>query len=106
MKTSVLVLLKILVNLWYSEGTLERSGASASFVELAWISKEQRQSWNLLELESFNMYKNATALIMTILGCSEVDIEVSDVGMETAKSNGCKKMSEDDRNTNSMLAVT
>jgi len=42
---------------------------------------------------------------MTILDCSEVDIEVSDAGMETVESNSCKKMSEDNRDTNSMLAV-
>ena len=41
-RTLALVLLKILVNLWYLEETLERSGASASFAKLAWISKEWR----------------------------------------------------------------
>ena len=47
MRTSALVLLKMSVNLWYSEGTLERLGASVSFAELAWMSKEWRQSSKL-----------------------------------------------------------
>jgi len=43
-KTLALALLNMLANLWYSEGIFERSEASESYAELAWISEEQRQS--------------------------------------------------------------
>jgi len=33
-------------------------------------------------------------------------MEVSDAGIETVKSNDCRKMSKKDRDTNSILAVT
>ena len=90
----------------YLERILERSEASASFVELAWMSKEQRQSWNLLESESFDVSKNSTVLIIVMLGYLEIDMEVSDVGMKIVESNDYKKVSGDDRDTNGVLAVT
>ena len=46
--TSALVLLKTLANLWYLEGILERSEASASFAELAWML------WNALDTNNFH----------------------------------------------------
>ena len=101
-----MVLLKKLANLWYSKGTLERSGASVSFVKLVWMSKEWRQSSKLLEFGSFDVCKNATVLIIVMLSYSEIDIEVSDVGMETMESNDCREVSRDNRDANSMLAVT
>ena len=96
---------KTLVNSWYLEGTLERLGVFASFVELAWMSEEWRQSSKLLESKSFDACKNATALIITMLGCLEIDIEVSDAGMKTADSDDCAEVSRDDRDTNSVLAA-
>jgi len=81
-----------LENLWYSGGKLEISGASASFVELAWISKEQRQSSKLLELESFDACKNAAVPMIVMLGHLELDMEVLDIGMETVGSNDCREM--------------
>ena len=105
MRTLALVLLKISANSWYLKGTLEKSGASASFVKLIWMSKEQRQSLKLWELRSFNAYKNAAVLMIAILGHLELDIEVSDAGMETAKSNNCKGILESNRDANSMLAA-
>jgi len=48
------------------------------------MSKEQRQSSKLLEPGSFDMCKNAAALMIVMLDYSELDIEVSDAGMETA----------------------
>ena len=56
------------MNSWYSGGTLEISGASASFAELAWMSEEQRQSSKLLEPGSFDMHKNAAAPMIAMLG--------------------------------------
>ena len=49
------------------------------------MSKEQRQSWKLLEPRSFDMYINTTAPIIIMLGCLKIDIEVLDVGMETMR---------------------
>jgi len=45
---------------------LERSAASENFVELAQISKDQRQSSKLLKPGSFDAYKNAAAPIIAI----------------------------------------
>ena len=89
----------------YLERILERSEASASFVELAWMFKEQRQSWNLLESESFDVSKNSTVLIIVMLGHLEIDIEISGTGIETVKSNNCKEVSGNDGGTNGILAV-
>jgi len=36
----------------------------------------------------------------------ELDMKVSDAGMETMESDDCRKMSRKDRNANSVLAVT
>jgi len=52
------------------------------------------------------MHKNAAAPIIVMLDCSEIDMEVSDAGMETVKSNDCKGVSEDNRDANGMLAMT
>ena len=41
-----------------------------------------------------------------MLGCLELNMEVSDVGMETTESNDCKEMSRKNRDTNGVLAVT
>ena len=95
----------MLANLWYSEETLERLGASTSFVELAWMFEEWRQSLKLLEPRRFDAYKNATTLMIMMLGCLKLDMEVSDIDMETAESDDYRRMSRNDRNTNSMLAV-
>ena len=99
-------MLKTLANSWYSEETLERSEASASFVELVWMFKKQRQSLKLLEPRSFDVCKNAAAPMIATLGHSELDMEVSDAGMETMESNDCREMSRSDKDANSMLATT
>jgi len=44
--------------------------------------------------------------MIVMLDHSEIDIEVSDAGMETADFNNCREMSRDDRDINSMLATT
>ena len=41
-----------------------------------------------------------------ILYYLEVDIEVSDMSIETMESNDCKKVLRDDRDANRMLAIT
>ena len=58
------------------------------------------------EPRSFDAHKNAAALMIVMLGCSELDTEVSDAGMETTESNDCRGLSKKDRDTNNVLAVT
>ena len=59
----------------------------------------------MLEPRSFDTHKNATVLMLTMLGCSELDIEISDTSIETVESNDCKGISKDDRNANGVLAM-
>ena len=46
---------------------------------------------------------NITVLMIAILGHLEIDTEVLDTDMET---NNCREISEDDRDANSVLAMT
>ena len=57
------------------------------------------------EPRSFDACKNAAAPMIVMLGCSELDTEVSDAGMETAESNDCRGMSKKDGDANGVLAV-
>ena len=43
--------------------------------------------------------------MIAMLDCSEVDTEVSDVGMETAESDDYRGVSKKDRDINGVLAV-
>jgi len=52
------------------------------------------------------MYKNAAAPIIAMLGHSELDMEISDTGMETTESDDCREMSRKNRDANSILAMT
>ena len=101
-----MILLKTLVNSWYSEEILERSETFVSFAKLAWMSKEWRQSSKLLEPKNFNACKNTTESMMAMLGCLEIDIQVLDTGMETAEFNNCRKISKDNGDVNGILAMT
>ena len=85
------------MNSWYSEGTLERLGASANFVELAWMSKEWRQSSKLWKPESFDVYKNTVVLMIAILGHLELDMEVSDISIDTTESNNWRGISKEQK---------
>jgi len=67
------------------------------------MSKEQRQSSKLLEPGSFNACKNAAAPMIAMLGCSELDMEVSNVGMETMESDNCRGMFRKNRDANNVL---
>ena len=67
--------------------------------------KKQRQSWNLLEPRSFDVHKNTAILMIAMLGCSEVDIEVSDTGVETVGFNNYRELLEDNKDANSILAI-
>ena len=69
------------------------------------MSKEQRQSLKLLEPGSFDACKNATGSMIAMLGHSEIDIKISDAGIETMESDDCRKMSRDDGDANDVLAI-
>ena len=43
--------------------------------------------------------------MIAMLGCSELDTEVSDAGMETTKSNDYRGLSKKDRDANGVLAM-
>ena len=70
------------------------------------MSEEQRQSSKLWESRSFDVCKNAAVPIIAMLGCLELNTEVSDVGIETMVSNDCRKISRKDGDANGVLAVT
>jgi len=67
--------------------------------------EEQRQSSKLLKLRSFDVCKNAAALMIAMLGHLEIDIEVSDTDIKTTESNNCREVSEDDGDANNILAT-
>jgi len=69
------------------------------------MSKEQRQNSKLLEPGSFDTYKNVAAPMIAMLGCLELDTEVSDVDIETAESDDCRGMSRKDGDANGVLAT-
>jgi len=70
------------------------------------MSEEQRQSLKLWEPRSFDACKNAAAPMIVMLGHPELDMEVSDAGMETAESDDCRGMSKKDGDANGVLAAT
>ena len=70
------------------------------------MSEEQRQSSKLWEPGSFDAYKNATAPMIAMLGHLELDMEVSDAGMETPESNDCRRVFKKNRDANDVLAAT
>jgi len=70
------------------------------------MSKKQRQSSKLWEPRSFDACKNAAAPIIAMLGRLELDMEVSDAGMETVESDDCRELSKKDRDANGVLAMT
>jgi len=43
--------------------------------------------------------------MIAMLGCPELDTEVSDAGMETVESDDCRWMSKKDRDANGVLAT-
>jgi len=69
------------------------------------MSKEQRQSSKLWEPGSFDVCKNTAAPMIVMLGCSELDTEVLDAGMETMESDDCREMSKKNRDANGVLAA-
>jgi len=60
----------------------------------------------LLEPRSFDTCKNAAVPIIAMLGHLGLDMEVSDTDIETVESDDCRGMSRNDRDANSVLAMT
>ena len=60
----------------------------------------------MLEPKSFDVYKNIVVLIISMLGHLELDIEISDTGIETIESDNCRRLLRDNRDTNGVLAMT
>jgi len=69
------------------------------------MSEKQRQSSKLLEPGIFYVCKNAATPIIAMLGCLELDMEISDAGMETMEFNDCRGMSRKDGERTEMLMV-
>ena len=51
------------------------------------------------------MHKNAAVPMIAMLDHSELDMEVSDAGMETTESDNCRGLLRDNRDANSVLAM-
>ena len=69
------------------------------------MSKERRHSLKLLEPRSFDACKNAAASMIAMLGHLELDMEVSDAGIETVESNDCRVVSKKNGDANGVLAT-
>jgi len=69
------------------------------------MSEERRQSLKLWKSRSFDVCKNAATPIIAMLDYPELDMEVSDAGMETTEYDDCRGMSRKNRDANSVLAT-
>jgi len=67
--------------------------------------QKKKIEFEIVGAQEFDTCKKATAPIIVMLGCSELDTEVSDVGMETVESDDCRGISKQDGDANSVLAV-
>ena len=68
--------------------------------------RKQRQSPKLLESRSSGAHKNVAAPMIVMLDYSEINMKVSDTGMETTDSDDCREISRDDEDTNGVLVIT
>jgi len=59
----------------------------------------------LWEPRSFDACKNTVAPMIAMLGCLELDTEVSNAGMETVKSDDCREVSKKNGDANGVLAM-
>ena len=80
-------------------------GKIRSFCKFCGVSLNVQRIKTELEPRSFNACKNAAAPMIVMLDHSELDMEVSDAGMETVESNNCREMSRKNRDANSVLAT-
>ena len=83
-------------------------GEIRSFCKFCRVSlnvQRTKTEFKIVRARSFDVCKNAAAPMIVMLGCSELDTEVLDTGIETTESNDCREMSRKDRDTNGMLAT-
>ena len=59
----------------------------------------------MLKSKSFNVCKNTVVPMIVILGCLEVNLEISSTDMKTTESDSCREVLGDNRDTNGILAV-
>ena len=59
----------------------------------------------MLKPGSLDIYKNATVLIIVMLGHSKVNTKVSDIDVETTESDDCKELLVNDKDANGMLVI-
>ena len=59
----------------------------------------------MLKPRSFDVHKNVAVLIIAILSYLKLNMEISDVDMETMESNDCRGISESNRDSNGVLAM-
>ena len=59
----------------------------------------------MCEPRSLDMHKNAVAPMIAILSYLELNTEASDADIEPMESDNCRRMSMNDRDTNSVLAT-
>ena len=69
------------------------------------MSEERGQSSKLWKPGSFDARKNAAVPMIAMLGCLELDMEVSDAGMETVESDDCREVFRKDRDANGVLTA-
>jgi len=80
-----------------------------SFCKFCKISSNVRRvktKFEIMKTWEFNIHQNAAAPMIVMLGHSELDMEVSDAGMETMESNDYRGVFRKNGNTNSILAIT
>ena len=59
----------------------------------------------MLEPRDFDVYMNATTLMVIMLDHSKVNTEVLYADIETVEFDDCREVSEDNRDINSVLAM-
>jgi len=84
---------------------IEKVRSFCKFCEISLNVQRAKTKFKIMEPRSFYVCKNAVVPIIAILDCLELDMEVSDIGMETVKSNDCKRMLRTDRDASDMLAI-
>ena len=64
-----------------------------------------KTEFEIVGTRKFDACKNATAPMIVMLGCPELDREISDADMETVESDDCRGVSKKNRDANGVLAV-
>ena len=64
-----------------------------------------KTEFKIVGAQKFDACKNAAAPMIAMLGHPELDMEVSDAGMETAESNDCRGVSKKNGDANGVLAA-